>query len=400
MNDTTSSDAAPYWTVHCTPDGALCSDHEPFVVIATGSRDVVLRYEDVTVVGAGDVARVSTTDSSSSVAAQLVVIDGLPVLELSATEGGLDVVLLRRERVQRIVNQGSGDVTIHDKVLATSGPGLTLSAIGSGDLYATSLKPITVDELSLGAQGSGRVHVSLSEFDVKAASVEVSTSADATIVVGSKGAADSLALTVQGSGSLCVTADASIEASHVKIKKIGAGDVSLGPRGSCQDAELTTTGSGTLDAGGIQCRTVNVDLLGSGDVFVQATGSLSGDVYGSGHLKYYGDAPHSVDNINSMGLVTATPASSSYRPSGCKAKPFPSPKPTVSAAAPTRPGVVGKSVGDEFRSDVTIDQSNIKYLAVVVFAVALVLRWFNESRRRARDEQRQPLVGAERRVYV
>ncbi|KAG6970944.1 hypothetical protein JG688_00004649 [Phytophthora aleatoria] len=229
MNETTSYDAASYWTVHCTPGGSLCDDDEAFVVIVTGSDDVVLRYEDSVTAGDGDVARVSAKESDSLVA-QLMVIDSLPVLELSAKEGKLDVVLLRKER-------------------------------------------------------------------------------------------------------------------------------------------------------GIQCHNVNVDLLGSGNVVVQATGSLSGDVYGSGHLKYYGDAPNSIYNINYMGLVTASPVSGSYQPSGCKTK-----------ASSSSPGVVDKSVGYEFSYDVAIDQSNLVYLAGIVFLVALVLRWFNESRRRAWEEQRQPLV--------
>ncbi|KAF1792927.1 hypothetical protein GQ600_25156 [Phytophthora cactorum] len=339
MNETTSYDAASYWTVHCTPGGSLCDDDEAFVVIVTSSDDVVLRYEDSILLG------METWLES------LMVIDSLPVLELSAKEGKLDVVLLRKERVQQVVNQGSGNIAVHVGVLVTSGPGLTVSALGTGDVSLTSTS-ITVDKLTLSSQGSGRLQASFSDFKVKTASVEASSSADATVVVQSTAATDYLVLTVQGSGSLCLSAGSSIETSHLNIKKI----------------ELTTTGSGTVDAGGIQCHNVNVDLLGSGNVVVQATGSLSGDVYGSGHLKYYGDAPNSIDNINYMGLVTASPVSG--------------------------------SVGYEFSYDVAIDQSNLVYLAGIVFLVALVLRWFNESRRRAREEQRQPLSVVDGTLFV
>ncbi|ETI34930.1 hypothetical protein F441_18522 [Phytophthora nicotianae CJ01A1] len=396
MNDTISDDAVSYWTVHCTPGGSLCDEGQNFVVIVTGSDDVVLRYENSLTAGNGDVARVSAKESDSLVA-QLMMIDGLPVLELSAKEGNLDVVLLRKERVHQVVNQGSGNVAVHDGVLVTSGPGLTVSALGSGDVSLTA-STITVDDLTLSSQGSGRLQASFSEVKVKTASVEVSSSADATVIVESSAATDSLAVSVQGSGSLCLTAGSSIDTNQLNIKKIGAGDVSLGPRGSCQDAKLTTTGPGTVDAGGIQCKNVNVDLLGNGNVVVQATGTLSGDVYGSGHLKYYGNAPKSIDNVNYMGLVTASPVSSAYHPSGCTAKQFPL-KPTDTVEASSSSGG-GDSVGEEFSYHVTIDQSNIVYLAAVVFLVALALRWFNESRRRAREEQRQPLVGAGRRVYM
>ncbi|KAL3657028.1 hypothetical protein V7S43_018076 [Phytophthora oleae] len=388
MNGAVSTDVAPYRTVHCTPDSDLCDDDQPFVVIITGSNDVVLRYEDPGTTGSGGVARIPVKGNDSGSIAQFITVDGLPVLELSVTRAKLNVVLLRKERVQRIVNQGSGKVTISDYVLATSGPILTISSIDSGDMFLTASTPITVDELSLSARGSGNLQASFSEFDVKTVSVKVSSSADVTVLAASQGSAVSLALYVQGSGSLCLSAGSSIETKDLTIKKIGAGDVSIGPRGSCKTAELTTTGLGTIDAGGMQCVDVNVDLLGSGNVFVQATDSLSGDVYGSGKLRYFGNAPHSVDNINYLGLVTALPASSSYHPSECKVKPFPSSKADTST-----------SVGKELSYDVDIDKSNIIYLGVVVFVVALVLRWFNESRRRAREE-RQPLVGAERRVYV
>ncbi|KAE9008516.1 hypothetical protein PR002_g15872 [Phytophthora rubi] len=374
MDDVVFVDAAPYWTVHCTPGGRLCEQDQAFVVTVTGSYDVVLRYEALDSVGDGDVARVRVKGSSSSepqnVAAQLLVIDGLPVLEISATEEKLDVLLLRKQRVQRVINQGSGGVSIGDNVFATGGPSLTIGAVGSGDVTLSTSSPVTVDELTLSAQGSGHLQGSFSEFDVKTLRLAVTSSGGATVLAGSNGTADSLALTVQGSGSLCLSAGGLLETNRLKIKKIGSGDVSLGPRGSCQNAEVDVGGSGTIDVGGVECHSVNVDLLGSGNVVVQATDSLSGDVYGSGHLHYFGTAPRSIDNVNYMGLVVATPTSSSYHPSGCKAKPFPS---LVSIATTTNSSNQsdGSGASDEFRYDLTIDQSNIVYLAGVVFLVGL-----------------------------
>ncbi|KAI9994305.1 hypothetical protein PInf_010908 [Phytophthora infestans] len=124
MDEAISNDADSYWTVHCIPGGCLCTEDQVFVVIVTGSDDVEFRYEDASTAGDGDVARVSATESDRLVA-QLMVIDGLPVLQLTAKDGKLDVELLRKERVHRIVNQGSGNVAIYDGVLVTSGPDLT-----------------------------------------------------------------------------------------------------------------------------------------------------------------------------------------------------------------------------------------------------------------------------------
>ncbi|GMF40294.1 unnamed protein product [Phytophthora fragariaefolia] len=399
MDDTLSVDAAPYWTVHCTTHGILCDPDQAFVITVTGSYDVVLRYEDLNSAGDGDVARVKFKGGSSSepqsVAAQLLVIDDLPVLEISATEEKLEVVLLRKERVQRVINQGSGDLYIEDNVVATSGSSLTVGSVGSGDLYMSSSSPVTVDGLELSSQGRGRIQVMFAEFNVKTLSLKVSSSGGASIAAGSTVTVDSLALTEQGSGSLCLSAGLSLEASHIKIESIGTGNLSLGPRGSCQNAELAMGGSGVIDVGGIRCQNIDVDLLGSGNVVVQATHLLSGDVYGSGHLRYFGAAPRSIDNVNYMGLVVATPTASSYQPSACKMKSFSS---LILTPANVSNQTDGSDADVELRIDV--DQSSILYLSGIVFIVALVLRWFNESRRRAREEQRQPLIGAEGLVYV
>ncbi|KAL4174985.1 hypothetical protein KRP22_006913 [Phytophthora ramorum] len=293
-------------------------------------------------------ARVSVKDSSPhNVLTQMMMIDGLPVLELLATKDDLDVVLLRKERVQRVVNQGSGDLTVHEDVLVSSGSSLTIAAVGSGDLYLKSFTSLTVDELSLESQGSGRLQASFSDFDVKSLSMKVISSGDVTALAAAKGTASLFTLSVEGSGALCLSSGSSLESDQLVIDKIGSGDISLGPRGSCQNAEISTKGSGTIDAGGIQCHNVNVDQLGSADIVVQATGSLSGDVYGRGHLKYYGAAPHSIDNVNYMGLVTADPASSSYHPSGCKAKAFPHLKATADTVGSSA-GVAGQSAGEDF----------------------------------------------------
>ncbi|POM62659.1 hypothetical protein PHPALM_28151 [Phytophthora palmivora] len=528
-----SYDVTPFWTVRCTLSDVLCNEDQDFVVIVTGSNDVVIRFDDSINGGNGDVARVSMKNSFSSAVAQLVMIDNLPVLQLTALGDNLDVVLLRKNHVQRVVNRGRKTKVIHvqqdnagphlspynadivkageengwnielmsqpprspdlntldlgifnalqalqlkhttknldglifavqkafadlpsatidkcfvtlqkvmqsvilheggndyklprlrkdrmygpslpvslpieeqvvdsgflaldklnKKVLVTSGPSLTVSANGSGDIRVKSSSKLTVDGLSLSSQGSGRIHALFSDVNAKSVLIQVLSSGDIAMLTNSTSVESSMSLSVLGSGSLCVS---SMETDRLKIKKVGTGDISLGPLGSCEDAEVSTGGSGTIDIGGIQCHNVNVDLLGSGNVVVQATNSLTGDVYGSGHLKYYGEAPQSIDNVNYMGLVTAMPVSSTYHPAECKVKSFSPLKPTDSTSnSPSRPGD-----DEEFNYDLTNDKSNIIYLAGVVFLVALILRWFNESRRRTREEQRQPLVGAERRV--
>ncbi|KAK1939033.1 hypothetical protein P3T76_009108 [Phytophthora citrophthora] len=232
-----------------------------------------------------------------------------------------------------------------------------------------------VDFLELTAEGSGRIQTWFTEvFEVKIASINTSAG-EIDMYTGQKGVVGEFTFNVEGSGSSCVTADA-LEMSHLQIEKEGSGDISIGPSGSCQNAQLIASGSGTIDIRGIQCQNVSVDLMSSGNMVVQATGSLSGQVYGGGKLRYAGNAPQSITSFNYMGIVTGIPASSSYRPAQCLA----GASSPLSAPVSTSPA----------RYD---GQLNVLLVAGTVFVVALVLRWFNESRRRAREEERQPLLG-------
>ncbi|RLN87787.1 hypothetical protein BBJ28_00008538 [Nothophytophthora sp. Chile5] len=357
MNVAVSTDAeaaSQYVTVQCTSGSSFCNDDQPFVVTVTGSHDVFLRYEDLGRRGNADVARMRVISSSSSslrsMTAQLIEIDGLPVLQLSTIEGKLDVVLLRKAQVQRVINQGSGLVSVADDVLVNSGPSLALASIGSGDVFVTSTATLRVEELTLTTQGSGRLQVAVSTFHVHALTVKIYASGDATVFATSASSTDSLSLAIQGSGSACLDSKSSLESDTLTIDAIGSGDASVGPWGSCDRATLSIAGSGVIDVGGMKCDNVNVDLLGSGDVIVQATDTLSGDVYGSGQLEYNGGAPHSITNENYKGLVAALPVAGSYRPAGCEKYPVPLLESTRTTDSVPLPAAKEANAADELRS--------------------------------------------------
>ncbi|RLN77161.1 hypothetical protein BBJ28_00007110 [Nothophytophthora sp. Chile5] len=376
MNATVSTDAeaaSQYVTVQCTSGSPFCNDDQPFVVTVTGSHDVFFRYEDLGRRGNADVARMRVIGSSSSslrsMTAQLMEIEGLPVLQLSTIEGKLDVVLLRKARVQRLVNQGSGLVSVADDVLVNSGPSLVLASIGSGDVFVTSTATLRVEELTLTTQSSGRLQVAISTFHVHALTVKIYASGDATVFATSASSADSLSLAIQGSGSACLDSGSSLESDTLTIDAIGSGDASVGPWGSCDRATLSIAGSGVVDVGGMRCDSVNVDLLGSGDVIVQATDTLSGDVYGSGQLEYTGGAPDSITNKNYKGLVAAIPVAGSYHPAVCEKYPVPLLESTRTSDSVPLPAAKEASAADELRSGVETYQSSILPLAAVVFLV-------------------------------
>ncbi|OWZ01731.1 hypothetical protein PHMEG_00026828 [Phytophthora megakarya] len=217
MNNTVSDDATPYWTVRCNLGGELCAEDKGFAVIVAGSYDVTLRYDDSVNAGNGEIARVSTGNNSPNTVAQLTVVDGLLVLQLTSTKTSLDVVLLRREQVQRVVSRGSGDVTVADNVLTTSGPSLTIVVNGSGNICVQSQEVLAVGDFSLSSQSSGRIEVQVSEFEVKTTSIQVLSSGDITVFSSSTGSVDTALLSVLGSGSLCMS---SLEMSHLKSKKL------------------------------------------------------------------------------------------------------------------------------------------------------------------------------------
>ncbi|KAK1939032.1 hypothetical protein P3T76_009107 [Phytophthora citrophthora] len=71
----------------------------------------------------------STTSDSDRVVARLTEVKGFPILELSATENDLDVVLFLKERVEQVLHQGSGAVRVYEDVLILNGPVLTLQTV-------------------------------------------------------------------------------------------------------------------------------------------------------------------------------------------------------------------------------------------------------------------------------
>lgn len=414
---TSAKKLLPFSVVQCATSGP-CEEQRVDAVVVSGSHNVFVRYEPADVYDGNTLARYRVVkgdiEDQMRVVASMSQIDGLQTLEISTTKKTIEVVLLQKHNVQRVVNEGSGDVTIMDQVVATMGPSLSIATVGSGDLFVASTGATRVDSLTLSSKGSGMVQAEFSEVHVSSIVAEYFSSGKIAVFSSADSSADSLMVAGEGSGSACLNWRSPFAITDLTVEQVGSGTVSIGPMGTCQQAKVSLESSGEIDIGGVQCDDVDVDLLGSGDVVLQAVNTLAGATYGSGDLKFRGRPPQSIQSSGYKQL-SPKPVDSDYQPASCSPHKTPVLKSkaigvSTGIFSPATPKSVNSAKGSASIVDdsdpsviwgeVNRNQESILPLAVVVFIVAMALRWFNESRRRAREEQRQPLLGAQRRMYV
>jgi hypothetical protein len=419
-----SKSRVPHWlVVQCEADSSpSCDARRVDAVSVRGSHAVFIRYEAP---GSGDdgIARVRVikgdVHDQKDILVQLRMTEQLLTLAITASRKTVEVVLPQQHQLQRVANHGSGDVVVEDSVLSTMGPCLSVAVLGSGDVFAETTEAVKVAALTLTSKGSGLLQASFSELRVSTLLVESYASGDITVFADAEGDAARVAVIAEGSGDTCLGWIAPISVNELEVEQVGSGDLSAGPRGSCHAAKLSVRGSGRLDVGGVQCGRVDVEVMGKGDVVVQATQSLAVEAYGSGHVEFSGRSPPSISSTGPGQLYPAA-VESSYLPAACKRHKTPAIKSKYAAlssgvlvsAGPRTVGVELDSA--ESSSSVAVDSNAVGVmwggmsqdkeslvpLAAVVFLVALVLRWFNNASRRAQEEQRRPLLGAQRRVYV
>ncbi|KAL3657029.1 hypothetical protein V7S43_018077 [Phytophthora oleae] len=415
------SSRIPHWlAVHCEAGSSpSCDAQRVDAVTVRGSRNVFIRYEEMDgswINEDNEVARVRVIKGDvrdkKDIIIHLGMINELLTLDITALKKTIEVVLLQKNQLQRVINQGSGDVVVEDNILSTMGPTLSIATLGSGDSFATSTETIRVDTVTLSSRGSGRLQTTFSEVRVSKFRAEYYSSGDMALFINSESDVDEFAVIAEGSGDACLSWDSPISVNQFQVEQIGSGDVSVGPRGACQSAKLSMQGPGELDVGGVQCDMVDVDLMSSGKVTVQATNYLDVEAYGNGQVKFTGATPHAIASRGNRQLFP-TLVTDSYVPVNCKRHKVPAIKAKYAAVST---GVLASAELDSAESSSSVaahshtvgiywngknqDKDNILPLVAIVFLVALILRWLNNSRRRAREEEQQPLLGAQRRVYV
>ncbi|KAF4029253.1 hypothetical protein GN244_ATG19017 [Phytophthora infestans] len=207
-----SKSRIPHWLVVQCEAGSSpsCDAKRVDAVSVRGSHDVFIRFEEADgdeLNGDTSVARVRVIKGDAhdqkDIILQLRMMDQLLTLDVAAFRKTVEIVLLQKNTLQRVVHQGSGDVVVEDNILSTMGPSLAIATLGSGDLFATSTETVKVDTLTLSSKGSGLLQTTFSELRVSKFLAEYYASGDTTVFVESESDVDSLAVIAEGSGDAC-----------------------------------------------------------------------------------------------------------------------------------------------------------------------------------------------------
>eukprot|EP00644_Phytophthora_capsici_P014319 jgi/Phyca11/78700/gw1.3.975.1 len=208
------SSRIPRWlAVHCEAGSSpSCDAQRVDAVTVRGSRNVFIRYEEMDgawINEGNEVARVRVIKGDvrdrKDIIIHLGMINELLTLDITALKKTIEVVLLQKNQLQRVLNQGSGDVIVEDNILSTMGPTLSIATLGSGDTFATSTETIRVDSVTLSSRGSGRLQMMLSEVRVSKFRTEYYSSGDMTLFIDSESDVDEFAVVAEGSGDACLS---------------------------------------------------------------------------------------------------------------------------------------------------------------------------------------------------
>lgn len=103
---------------------------------------------------------------------------------------------------------------------------------------------------------------------------------------------------LHGSGNVLVE---NLDAERFAFHLSGSGNVDL--RGKTNILELSLDGSGDIDTRKLMARDAVVEVNGSGDVKVHATGTLDGAVNGSGDILVYGNPKRFLEDVSGSGSI-------------------------------------------------------------------------------------------------
>ena len=107
------------------------------------------------------------------------------------------------------------------------------------------------------------------------------------------------ALTLSGSGNIVVTG---VDARSLEVALPGSG--TLTGNGTATRLDVTVSGSGVVQFTRLVAADVRADVSGSGSIFVTATESLDASVSGSGAILYAGSPQNVTKNVTGTGAIT------------------------------------------------------------------------------------------------
>ena len=126
---------------------------------------------------------------------------------------------------------------------------------------------------------------------------EISLNGSGSIDADGTIAADNLKISVSGSGDI----ELSINSKNAIGEVAGSGDLTLS--GTTVNFEGKIVGSGDLKASKFKAENTTVEVAGSGDANVYASGNLQARVIGSGDIKYSGNPKKEDTKVSGSGNI-------------------------------------------------------------------------------------------------
>jgi hypothetical protein len=195
---------------------------------------------------------------------------------------------------KRIESAGSYDVTVR------TGSGPSVRAEGPQKVLDRLVIEVKGDELLIHPRNGG-FHWSKSppiKIAVTVPELHGATIAGSGTISVDKVATDSFKGTIAGSGDLSI---ANIAAKSVEIEVAGSGSGSVA--GQADSANYVIAGSGELSAGALKAKDVKLTIAGSGSLEANASGTVRGEIVGSGEARVSGGAKCTVEKVGSGDII-------------------------------------------------------------------------------------------------
>jgi hypothetical protein len=196
---------------------------------------------------------------------------------------------------KRIESAGSYDVTVR------TGAAPSVRAEGPQKVLDRLVVEVRGDELLIRSKNGSDFHWGKSpsiKIAVTVPELHEATIAGSGTISVDKVKAETFKGTIAGSGDLSIP---NIAAKSVAFEIAGSGSASLA--GQADSADYVIAGSGELSAGGLKTKDVKLTIAGSGSLDANASGTVRGEIVGSGEARVSGGAKCAVEKIGSGDIV-------------------------------------------------------------------------------------------------
>lgn len=198
---------------------------------------------------------------------------------------------------KRIESAGSYDVTVR------TGSAPSVRAEGPQNVLDNLVIEVKGDELQIHPKNGVNFNWGKSapvKIAITVPALHGATIAGSGTLSVDKVVADAFKGTIAGSGDLSLP---SVKAKSVEFEIAGSGSASIG--GAAETAKYVIAGSGELDAAELKSKDVQLTIAGSGAIDANASGTVKGEILGSGEARITGGAKCSVDKMGSGSIVCA-----------------------------------------------------------------------------------------------